>query len=110
MYLGKSIKNAKSHTHGQVKHNNVFIVFICTLEINLLECQSENKTLHIICSYLQYIEHQNRSTVLLRASLCKPAAQVLGQVLAMWRPSLHAQALIERVLFEEVKFMEMRET
>lgn len=59
---------------------------------------------------MQYIEHQNRPAVLLRASLCKPAAHVLGQVLAMWRASLCAQALTERVLFEGMKFIERRET
>lgn len=27
----------------------------------------------------------------------------------MWRASLHAQALVERILFEGVEFIEMRE-
>lgn len=59
---------------------------------------------------MQYIEHQNRSAVLLRASPCKPAAHVLGQILAMWRASLRAQAVAERVLLEGMKFIETRET
>lgn len=59
---------------------------------------------------MQYIEHQNKPAVLLRASPRKPAAHVLGQTLAIWRASLHAQALVERGLFEGVKFIDTRET